>query len=168
MNKSDNIVLIGMPGAGKSTIGVVLAKKLGFHFVDSDLIIQKQEGKLLHELIEQNGIDGFLEIENRVNKNIVEEAAVIATGGSAVYGAEAMEHLGEIATIVYLALPYEEIEERLGDLNERGVVLKEGQTLKQLYEERVPLYEKYADIKVLCSKKQIRDIVSEVTNLLRK
>lgn len=166
-SKEKNIVLIGMPGAGKSTIGVVLAKRLGFHFVDSDLIIQKQEGKLLHELIEQYGIEGFLEIENEVNQNIMEEAAVIATGGSAVYGHEAMKHLGKIATIVYLELPYEEIEERLGDLHERGVVLKQRQTLRQLYEERVPLYEKYADITVLCSKKQIRDIVSEVTRLLQ-
>ena len=141
MNKSDNVILIGMPGAGKSTIGVVLAKKMGFHFVDSDLVIQRCEGRLLHEIIQQEGVDGFLAIENKVNGSMWEKHAVIATGGSAVYGTEAMDHFQEIGTVVYLKLPYEEIEERLGDLNERGVVLKPDQTLKMLYDERIELYE---------------------------
>jgi shikimate kinase len=155
----DNIVLIGMPGAGKSTVGVVLAKRLGYRFVDSDLVIQEKYGKLLHELISENGVEGFWKIENDVNASLNLHRSVIATGGSAVYGAEAMEHLREIGTVLYLKLPYEEVEERLGDLNARGVTLKDGQTLKDLYEERIPLYEKYAHRVIECSGKQLREIV---------
>lgn len=146
--KKDNIVLIGMPGVGKSTVGVILAKVLGYQFVDADLVIQKEEGKLLHEIISEVGTDGFIEIENRVNANLATEHAVIATGGSVVYGKEAMEHLQSIGTVVYLELPFEELEKRLKDIKGRGVVLRDGQTLKDLYEERVPLYEKYADVTV--------------------
>lgn len=166
MNKKDNIILIGMPGAGKSTIGVVLAKKTGFHFVDSDLVIQRCEGRLLHEIIEQEGIEGFLKIENKINGSMWEKHAVIATGGSVIYGTEAMDHLREIGTVVYLKLPYEDIEERLGDLNERGVVLKQNQTLKMLYEERIGLYEKYADVVIECAGKSIRDIVIEISGVI--
>lgn len=147
MEKS-NIILIGMPGAGKSTIGVILAKMLGFRFVDSDLMIQEKEGKLLNEIINQIGTDGFIEVENRVNSEIAVEHSIIATGGSAVYGASAMAHLKEIGTVLYLSLPYEELEKRLTDIKGRGVVLKKGQTLRELYEERVLLYEKYADLTV--------------------
>lgn len=160
---NNNIILIGMPGAGKSTVGVVLAKKLGYTFIDSDLVIQKEKGLLLHELIEQNGIDGFNEIENEVNAAISAEDSVIATGGSAIYGKEAMEHFKTIGKIVYLQLPYEEIEQRLGDLNERGVSIKKGQTLLSLYEERIPLYEKYADITIDCYNLPIREIVKKIT-----
>ena len=166
MDKKDNVILIGMPGAGKSTIGVVLAKKLGFHFVDSDLVIQRCEGRLLHEIIRQEGIEGFLAIENKVNGSMWEKHAVIATGGSAVYGMEAMNHFSEIGTVVYLQLPYEEIEERLGDLDERGVVLKPGQTLQTLYEERIKLYEKYADVTIACNGKSIREIVVEISEII--
>ena len=140
--------MIGMPGVGKSTVGVVLAKALGYQFVDADLLIQEAEGKLLSELIEEHGTDGFIEIENRVNSQIQTHRSVIATGGSVVYGKEAMEHLKSIGTVVYLQLPFEELNRRLSDIKGRGVVLKDGQTLKDLYEERVPLYEKYADITV--------------------
>lgn len=157
-----NIVLIGMPGAGKSTVGVVLAKNLGYSFIDTDLLIQEQQGKLLHSIIEEEGLDGFEQIENDVNSSIVTLYAVIATGGSAVYGKKAMEHLKGIGTVVYLELPYEEIEYRLGDLNERGVAIREGQTLLSLYEERVPLYEKYADITIDCRGLQIREIVRQI------
>lgn len=146
--KKDNIVLIGMPGVGKSTAGVVLAKVLGYQFVDADLVIQEQEGKLLHEIMEAVGTEGFIEIENRVNASLEVEHSIISTGGSVVYGAEAMEHLKAIGTVVYLSLPFEVLEHRLHDIKGRGVVLKEGQTLRDLYEERVPLYKKYADITV--------------------
>lgn len=142
----ENIVLIGMPGVGKSTAGVVLAKVLGYKFVDADLLIQEEEKRLLHEIISQDGTEKFLEIENRVNANIQAEKTVIATGGSVVYGAEAMEHLKSIGTVVYLKLSYEILEKRLDNIKGRGVVLKDAQTLRDLYEERVPLYEKYADI----------------------
>ena len=157
-----NIILIGMPGAGKSTIGVVLAKRLGYRFVDSDLLIQESENRLLHEILEQDGIDGFNAIENRVNASIEMDRAVIATGGSAVYGAEAMDHLKSIGTVLYLRIPYEVLKERLGDLHERGVSMKEGQTLKDLYEERRPLYEKYADITVDQYKQSIKQTLKAV------
>lgn len=159
-----NIVLIGMPGAGKSTVGVVLAKRLGYRFVDSDLLIQDQYGKLLHELISENGVDGFLKIENQVNAGIQFTKSVIATGGSAVYGQEAMEHLKDISTVVYLKLPFDEICARLGDLNARGVTLRPGQTLRDLYEERTPLYEKYADVVIECHHKELREVVLEISN----
>lgn len=146
--KKDNIVLIGMPGVGKSTVGVILAKVMGYQFVDADLVIQKEEGKLLHEIIEEVGTEGFIAVENRVNASIETEHAIIATGGSVVYGTEAMEHLSAIGTIVYLRLPFEVLNRRLHDIKGRGVVLKEGQTLKDLYDERTPLYEKYADVVV--------------------
>ncbi|MDE6619879.1 MAG: shikimate kinase [Lachnospiraceae bacterium] len=162
-----NIVLIGMPGAGKSTVGVVLAKNMGMSFLDSDLVIQEREGKKLHELIEEHGMEGFLEIEGHVNASLNPKTAVIATGGSAVYSEEAMAHLRSIAMICYLKLPYQSIEERLGDLTERGVVLREGETLHELYEERVPLYEKYANITVECENKNIREIVMELSKRLK-
>ena len=141
----NNIILIGMPGVGKSSIGVILAKELGMQFLDSDLLIQEREQRLLREILEQDGVDGFLQIEERVNSSIEAEKAVIATGGSAVYSEKAMRHLKEIGTVVYLKLEYEPLSRRLGNLHNRGVVLREGQTLMDLYAERSELYEKYAD-----------------------
>lgn len=142
----NNLVLIGMPGVGKSSVGVILAKILGYRFVDSDLLIQEQEGRLLYEIIDEQGIEGFIEVENRINASIECEKCIIATGGSAVYGTEAMEHLRSIGTVLYLKADYEDIKGRLGNLHGRGVVLKPGQDLAALYNERAPLYEKYADI----------------------
>ena len=142
----ENIVLIGMPGVGKSTLGVVLAKELGFQFVDADLLIQERENRLLKEIIAEDGVEGFLKIENDVNASIRAEKTVIATGGSVIYGSDAMEHLKEIGAVVYLKLDYDTLDSRLGNLKGRGVVLKDGQTLQDLYNERIPLYEKYADV----------------------
>lgn len=163
----NNIILIGMPGVGKSTIGVVLAKHLGYGFLDSDLVIQEKEGKLLHEIIDQRGIEGFAAVEDEVNASIEAEKTVIATGGSAVYGKKAMEHFSSMGTVIYLFLPYDELVERLGDLNKRGVVLKPGQTLGELMEERRVLYEKYGEIVIDCSGKQIREIVAEIVEKIR-
>ena len=160
----NNIVLIGMPGVGKSTVGVVLAKKMGYRFIDSDLLIQEEENALLHQIIEEKGIDGFNKIEEKVNAAIQVENAIIATGGSVVYGQKAMEHLKQIGTVIYLELPLEELKERLGDLHQRGVSMREGQTLEKLYQERRPLYEKYADMVINCDKKQIREIVEEISS----
>lgn len=144
----DNVILIGMPGSGKSTIGVVLAKVLGYEFIDSDLVIQKQEGKRLFEIMEERGLEEFIRIENRVNKSIDVSRSVIATGGSVIYGEEAMKHLKQIGRVVYLQLSYPALKKRLGNLKCRGVALRDGQTLRQLYDERTPLYQKYADITV--------------------
>lgn len=146
--EKNNIILIGMPGVGKSTIGVVLAKIIGYHFVDSDLVIQEKENRLLHEIISAEGTAGFLKIENEINAAIEAERTIIATGGSVVYGKEAMEHFKKIGEVVYLKADYATIEKRLGNLEKRGVVLEKGQTLKDLFEERTALYEKYADVTV--------------------
>ncbi len=145
-NLNKNIILIGMPGSGKSTVGVVLAKNLGMGFIDSDLVIQEKYKKRLCILIDELGDAGFIALENRVNSGINPQCAVIATGGSAVYGREAMEHFKGIGTVVYLKVPYEEIEKRLGDLNERGVVSNGKSTVREIFDERISLYEKYADI----------------------
>ncbi len=141
-----NIVMIGMPGAGKSTIGVILAKELGYHFIDSDLVIQEREGRLLREIIASDGLERFKEIENQANYEIEATHSVIATGGSVIYGKEAMERFYENDIVVYLKLSYKSIAKRIGDPKKRGVVLKDDQTLKDLYEERCPLYEKYAHV----------------------
>ena len=166
MSVKRNVTLIGMPGAGKSTVGVVLAKILGYHFLDSDLEIQAQTGKLLHELITEHGDEGFLEIENRVNAGLAVDKTVIATGGSAVFGEDAMKHLQEISTVVYLRLPYKSLKRRLGDLKKRGVVLKPGQTLKDLVDYRTPYYEKYADLIVDEENLDIRGVVERIVSAL--
>ncbi|MFR4351629.1 MAG: shikimate kinase [Roseburia sp.] len=160
-----NIVLIGMPGVGKSTVGVVLAKLLGYRFVDADLVIQEKEGKLLREIIEEAGVEGFLEVENRINCELEAERAVIATGGSVVYGREAMMHLKEIGTVLYLKLPCQELSRRLRDIKGRGVVLKDGQTLRELYAERIPLYEKYADITVDVYRLNVEQTIEKIIEL---
>ena len=161
-----NIILIGMPTAGKSTAGVILAKVLGYQFIDSDLIIQTREDKLLKDIIKEQGVDGFLSIENQVNASIETKNSIIATGGSVVYGEEAMQHLRSIGTVIYIKLSFEAINERLGNVKQRGVVLKEGQTLKQLYDERIPLYEKYAHIVVDAEKLGVEELVSKITSLV--
>ena len=143
-----NIILIGMPSCGKSTVGVLLAKNLGFRFIDSDLLIQEREGKLLHEIIAERGMAAFLAVDNEVNASIEATRTVISTGGSVVYGAEAMQHLRSIGKVIYLKISFETLTARLGDYVHRGVVLREGYTLKDLYEERAALYEQYADYTV--------------------
>ena len=145
----NNIVLIGMPGVGKSTIGVILAKILGYSFVDTDLVIQQKSGMLLKDIIENYGTEGFIRTENSVCSGIEANNSIIATGGSVVYGSEAMKHLKSISTVVYHEQDFTVIEKRLKDIKNRGVVLKDGQTLHDLYEERAPLYNRYADI--VCS-----------------
>ena len=145
-NHKKCITLIGMPAAGKSTVGVVLAKRAGMRFIDVDLVIQEKTGKLLKDLIAEHGDEGFRRIEEQVNAELQAENAVIAPGGSVVYGPKAMAHLKELGPVVYLKLGYYAVRSRLGNLKDRGVSIKKGQTLKDLYNERVKLYEKYADI----------------------
>lgn len=140
-----NIVLIGMPGCGKSTVGVLLAKALQMDFVDTDIVLQQQQGKKLQEIIDQVGNDAFLKLEEDCVRNLECDQTVVATGGSVVYGKEAMRRLHKNGLVVYIRLPYEEIERRLSNLATRGVTLKKGQTLRNLYDERIPLYEAEAD-----------------------
>ena len=140
----DNIIFIGMPAVGKSTVGIIVAKQLGYRFIDVDLLIQEEEGKLLKEIIREKGIEGFLAVEDRVNAKISVRKTVISPGGSVVYCENAMKHYKEIGKVVYLQASFETINRRLRDAKNRGVVLKQGQTLKNLYDERVRLFEKYA------------------------
>ena len=144
--KKSNIVMIGMPGSGKSTLGLALAEQIGYTFVDVDRVIEAETGKLLKEIIAEQGDDGFLKVEEEINASLRAERTVFAPGGSVIYGPKAMEHLKEIATIVYLKVPFEELEKRLGNLQERGVVLKDGMTLRDLYNERLPYYDRYAEV----------------------
>lgn len=162
----NNIVLTGMPGAGKSTIGVLLAKVLGYKFIDADILIQESQGLLLREIIAKYGDDRFLQIENDVNKGITDERVVIATGGSAVYCTEAMEKYMAEDMVIYIRLPYEEIESRLGNIKRRGVVLKDGQTLKDLYDERTALYERYSHVQINAMGLGIEDLLDTVAGMI--
>lgn len=163
-----NIILIGMPAVGKSTVGVIVAKRLGYEFVDTDLLIQKQENKLLKDIIEEVGNEGFLVIENQVNRDLNVERTVIAPGGSIVYCEEAMEHYREIGTIIYLKASYDEIERRIRNAKNRGVVLKDGQELRDVYEERVKLFEKYADYTVEETGIGLDETIDRVLELIEK
>ncbi len=140
-----NIILVGMPGSGKSTLGILLAKEIHYGYIDIDSVMVASTGKLLPTLIEQLGNDGFLEMEARINGSIQVQQCVISTGGSAIYRGDAIEKMKENGIVVYLKIPYDEVMRRLGDLKKRGVVLKDGFSLKDLYEERAPLYEQHAD-----------------------
>ncbi len=169
MEKSfGNIVLIGMPASGKSTAGVILAKVLGMDFVDTDLLIQRKTGRKLPELIREKGLSGFLAVEEETCLAVEAENTVIATGGSVVYGKMAMEHLRSIGTVIYLKAEYGTLTKRLRNIKQRGVVLKEGQTLKELYAERTALYEKYADAVVSEDGRDIEDTVSGIIEALSK
>lgn len=157
-----NIILIGMSGAGKSTLGVLLAKALGMGYVDTDIIIQQQEGKLLQEIIDNEGIEKFLETEELIVSGLKLQDCVIATGGSVVYSEKAMSALRQLGPIFYLHVPYEEIERRLTNITTRGIVIKKGKSLKDVYAERVPLYIKHSDRLIDCSSKDIESCVDEI------
>lgn len=157
----DNIILIGMPASGKSTVGVILAKIIGYDFIDSDLLIQKSEKMKLAQIISKKGVDGFIRVEENVNASIDADRSVIATGGSAVYGQKAMKHFHDIGITVYLKVRFEELERRLGNIRQRGVVLRDGQTLRDLYEERSVLYEKYADLTIE-EEGTVEDVIEEL------
>jgi len=157
-----NIILIGMPGAGKSTVGVILAKMLGMTFFDTDIAIQESTGRLLQEIIDTNGPDAFLKTEEETILSLSCRNSVIATGGSVVFSGNSMEHLKEDGMVIYLAISFDEMAKRLKNITTRGIVLFSGESLFDMYHERVPLYEKYADITVECSHGEFEDIVGEV------
>ncbi|MCR4563446.1 MAG: shikimate kinase [Clostridiales bacterium] len=166
MKMKNNIILIGMPGAGKSTLGVVLAKAVGFDFIDTDLIIQSEQNEKLYRIIEKKGIEKFIEIENKTVASLKAENCVIATGGSVIFGKEAMENLKSLGTVVYLQVEEKEIEKRLSNIKTRGIVMKADETVEKIYNERTPLYEKYADITVSCKGMDLEKTVEAIINNL--
>ena len=148
---NNNLLLIGMSGAGKSTLGVLLAKALGKQFVDTDLIIQQKTGKLLQQIIDTEGVQHFLQIEEALLSSLEFQNTVIATGGSVVYSEKAMQALRKNATVIYLSVEFDELEKRLTNITTRGIVFKEKSDLRSVFEERLPLYEHYADKIVSCT-----------------
>ncbi len=157
-----NIVLIGMPGVGKSTIGVLLAKELSRAFLDTDVLIQSQEGRRLRDIIREDGIEVFRALEERYILTLDCREHVVATGGSAIYSEPAMQHLRGRGVVVHLALPIELLDRRIRSLDDRGVVRAEGQSLRELYEERLPLYTRYRDCEVSCARRNHDDVVGAV------
>ncbi len=166
--KQDNYILIGMPSCGKTTIGTELSKRIGYGYIDSDSVIVAREGMRLPQIIEKYGREGFLDIEAKVNSELCANRCVIATGGSVIYREYAMEKLKALGTVVYLELSYETVAERIGDVKERGVAIKEGFTLRDLYAERKVLYEKYADVTVNLDGKTIYESVGAVVKAIEK
>ena len=164
--RKDNIVLIGMPASGKSTAGVILAKVLGKKFIDTDLVIQERENALLADIIKDKGVAGFMKIEEEAILSVDVKNTVIATGGSAVYGEKAMEHLKENGTVVYLKVEKDELFKRLTDIKERGVVLREGENIEEMYDSRIVLYEKYADIIIEERDSTIEETIRKIQNEL--
>lgn len=163
-----NIALIGMPAAGKSTVGVILAKTLGFEFIDTDLIIQKQTGRLLQEIIDSDGLDSFCIAEERAVTSVESKRnSVIATGGSAVYSREAMLFLKKSSVVYYLSLPTEEILSRLHNIKTRGIAKRPEETVDEVFAHRKALYEEYADITVDCSGKTTEQVVEEIVGYHR-
>ena len=156
-----------MPTSGKSTVGVIVAKILGYNFVDADIVIQKKDGRRLSEIIEQEGVEGFIDIENKINSGIEVEKTVIATGGSVIYGAEAMEHYKNIGRVVYLKVGMEVLTKRLKNVKQRGVVMRPGQSLISLYNERSVLYEKYADITIDEKDNTMEEVVADLIAALK-
>ena len=164
---ADNIILIGMPGSGKSTCGVLAAKALLKNFFDTDLLLQNIEGKRLQDIINENGIDYFNEAEENAILSLDIRGTVIATGGSVVYSEKSMEHLKKLGRVIYLHLDYDTMADRIKNITTRGVVLKEGHTLLDMYNERLSLYEKYADETIICDNLSVEDVVTSIVCLAK-
>ena len=167
MKPMKNIILIGMPGAGKSTLGVILAKTLRMNFIDTDILIQERTGELLQDIIDNEGSTALLKIEEETILDLAAHHAVIATGGSAVFSEKAMKHMRSDGVVLYLDISFEKMVQRLKNIKTRGIVLFEGSNLHDMYSERVPLYEKYADITIGCSEGDFEDIVGKVIRELQ-
>lgn len=161
-----NLVLIGMPASGKSTLGVVLAKTLGMQFLDTDLLIQQETGEKLQDIIDREGMEGFLKVEEKMLSCVSVKNAIISTGGSAVYSDKAMKHLSSIGSIVYIELSFREIRRRLNNIKTRGIAMNPGESLKDLYDARIPMYEKYADIVLDCEGLGIEESIERLVKKL--
>jgi len=161
-----NLILIGMPGAGKSTVGVILAKRLGYDFIDTDLVIQAQEKCRLQEIIDQRGLETFRKIEERVLLNLQTERCVIATGGSVIYSQQGVETIGRTGRLVYLQVSLTDLQQRIADMGQRGLVMSKGQSFADLYQERTPLYEKYANTCIDCSELNAEQVAAEIEKRL--
>ena len=161
-----NIILIGMPGAGKSTVGMILAKTLGLKFIDTDVVLQEKTGRLLQEIIDTDGPGVFKTIEEETIVSLEHRNAVIATGGSVVFSERAMRFLKSEGVVVYLKISFFEMEKRLMNITTRGIVLVAGQSLYDIYDQRIPLYEKYADITVDCSDEDFELVARKVIDKL--
>ena len=166
MHHHENIVLIGMPGAGKSTVGVVLAKALGMQFVDTDILIQERAGRMLQEILDKDGPDVFKRIEEEAILSLQPHRAVIATGGSVVFSGDAMAHLRSAGVVVYLEISYDAMVKRLKNITTRGILLLPGRSLREMYDERIPLYERYADLTVACTGGNLESVVGNVIEAL--
>ena len=166
--KMKNIILIGMPGSGKSTIGVVLAKTLASFFIDTDLIIQVQRRNTLQRLIDDDGLESFRRYEEEALLSVDGTDTVVATGGSAVFCEKGMAHLKENGICVYLKLPLEDIKKRLANIKTRGIAMSKGETIDDVYAERIPLYERYADVTVECHGKNVEEIVEIIAKTVEK
>jgi len=167
--RKSNLILIGMPGAGKSTVGVVLAKRLGFHFLDTDLIIQAQENCRLQQIIDSRGLETFRRIEEQILLGLFTEHCIIATGGSVVYSREGIKALGRTGYQIYLQVPLPQLQQRIADMGQRGLVMPKGQSFEQLYTERTPLYEKFADLTIACGDLNAEQVAAKIeTEVLRR
>jgi len=162
-----NIILIGMSGAGKSTLGVLLAKALGMDFVDTDIVLQQRSGRKLQEIIDSEGVDGFLRAEEEIVSSLRFENCVVATGGSVVYSEKIMKSLKAQGLTVYLHASFGELKKRLRNVDSRGIVFKNGGSLEEVYSERLPLYEKYADLVTECDGLGIEDCVEQIVEKIK-
>lgn len=163
----DNIILTGMPGSGKSTAGVLLAKALGYLFEDVDLLISRKAGKTLQAILDDDGLDAFLRLEEQLGSTINAECTVIATGGSMVLSKAAMAHLKQLGTVIFIDVPLEEIERRVTNIKTRGIAFHPHETLRDVYRDRLPLYKKYADLTVRVDKdNSVEDTVEKIIEKL--
>lgn len=163
----NNIILIGMPGCGKSTLGVILAKTLGYDFTDTDLIIQKNEGRKLYEIINEDGLDFFIDCEKRAVCTLFGDDTVIATGGSVVLNEGTMRYLKAMGTVVYIKLPCDVIEKRINNISTRGIVMSKNESIRDIYRERTPLYESYADITVEPENDNVEKTIEKLINIIK-
>ena len=167
MSLQHNVILIGMPGAGKSTVGVILAKRLGYDFIDSDLLIQSRTGKSLQTIINDDGLDAFRRIEEDVLLGLDTARTVIATGGSAVYSAAAMDHLRKSGPVIFINTPLQTLQERIADMSSRGMVISPGESFAGLFVERNPLYHKYADDIIPDDGRTVEEMAGDIAERLR-